>query len=353
MADCLPFNAILVDEQYDRVYKAEDWAWYFATFITNGVFPKPSDGLQVIAYDKMEIKVNAGYAFINGYAFRNPASQSIILNTAEGALNRIDRVIIRWDLIRRDMYLTVLKGAPSAKPAAVALTRNTEIWELAIADIYVGKGVTKIQAKDITDQRFNSALCGIVKGTVEEIDASVLTKQFNDFFSTYSKEVIEKYGIYVNDMGNYFDQISSQGQQKYEEFKTEIITYINSLKVKGDTDLADLLQEFLDFKDKNEGDFLAWFEGIREVLAAAENGKLLAHIEYLLEILYEVGETGDIDEIVSGTYRDDDGGDNGYWEVGTKQDIDEIIGGTYLEEEREQVTQRKIQEIVDKSFGEV
>ena len=51
MADCLPFNAILVDEEYDRVYKAEDWAWYFATFIANGVFPKPSDGLQVIAYD--------------------------------------------------------------------------------------------------------------------------------------------------------------------------------------------------------------------------------------------------------------------------------------------------------------
>ena len=45
MADCLPFNAILVDEEYDRVYKAEDWAWYFATFIANGVFPKPSDGL--------------------------------------------------------------------------------------------------------------------------------------------------------------------------------------------------------------------------------------------------------------------------------------------------------------------
>lgn len=353
MADCLPFNATLVDEQYDRVYKAEDWAWYFATFIANGVFPKPSDGLQVIAYDKMEIKVNVGYAFINGYAFRNPERQSIILCTAEGALNRIDRVIIRWDLIRRDIYLDVLKGVPSAKPAATALTRNTEIWELAIADIYVGKGVTKIQTKDITDQRFNSAVCGIVKGTIEEIDASVLTKQFNDFFTTYSKEVIEKYGIYVNDMGNYFDQISSQGQQKYEEFKTEIITYINSLKVRGDTDLADLLQELLDFKDKNEGDFLAWFEGIREVLAAAENGKLLAHIEYLLEILYEVGEPGDIDEIVSGIYRDDDDGDNGYWEVGTQQDIDEIIGGTYLEEEPEHVTQQKIQELVDKSFEEV
>ena len=68
MANCLPFNAIYDGEKYDRAYKAEDWAWYFATFIANGIFPKPSDGLQVIAYSGMEIKVNTGFAFINGYA---------------------------------------------------------------------------------------------------------------------------------------------------------------------------------------------------------------------------------------------------------------------------------------------
>lgn len=92
MANSLPFNAVAVDGEYDRVYKAEDWAWYFATFIANGIFPKPSDGLQVVAYSGMEIRVNAGYAFINGYAFRNPATLSVTLDTAEGALNRVDRV---------------------------------------------------------------------------------------------------------------------------------------------------------------------------------------------------------------------------------------------------------------------
>jgi hypothetical protein len=70
------------------------------------------------------------------------------------------------------MYIAVLKGTPSAKPTATAVTRTTEIWELALADIYVGKGVTRIQTQNITDQRFNSAVCGIVTGTVEEIDAS-------------------------------------------------------------------------------------------------------------------------------------------------------------------------------------
>ena len=309
MADCLPFNAILVDEEYDRVYKAEDWAWYFATFIANGVFPKPSDGLQVIAYDKMEIKVNAGYAFINGYAFRNPASQSITLSTAEGALNRIDRVIIRWDLTQRDMYLTVLKGVPSAKPTAVALTRNTEIWELAIADIYVGKGVTKIQTKDITDQRFNSALCGIVKGTIEEIDASVLTKQFNDFFNTYSQAVLDEFSVYKQDMEKYLSEIAGVyehyitiTESLFTQYESQFSERYNTFENTLDNWDAELLKAYTAFMAKitlfqteAESEFNAWFESIKEKLGGDIAGSLQLQIEELadkVEQLRQQAEAG-------------------------------------------------------------
>lgn len=309
MADCLPFNAILVDEEYDRVYKAEDWAWYFATFIANGVFPKPSDGLQVIAYDKMEIKVNAGYAFINGYAFRNPASMSITLSTAEGALNRIDRVIIRWDLTQRDMYLTVLKGVPSAKPVAAALTRNTEIWELAIADIYVGKGVTKIQTKDITDQRFNSAVCGIVKGTIEEIDASVLTKQFNDFFNTYSQAVLDEFSVYKQDMEKYlseiagvyehyititeslFTQYESQFSERYNAFENTLDSWDEELL----KDYTAFMAKITLFQTEAESEFNTWFESIKEKLGEDIAGSLQLQIEELadkVEQLRQQAEAG-------------------------------------------------------------
>ena len=97
MANSLPFNAVAVDGEYDRVYKAEDWAWYFATFIANGIFPKPSDGLQVVAYSGMEIRVNAGYAFINGYAFRNPATLSVTLDTAEAGTKETKEAIAALD----------------------------------------------------------------------------------------------------------------------------------------------------------------------------------------------------------------------------------------------------------------
>lgn len=250
----------------------------------------------------MEIKVNAGYAFINGYAFRNPVSMGITLSTAEGALNRIDRVIIRWDLTQRDMYLTVLKGVPSAKPAAAALTRNTEIWELAIADIYVGKGVTKIQTKDITDQRFNSALCGIVKGTIEEIDASVLTKQFNDFFKTYSQAVLDEFSIYKQDMEKYLSEIAgiyenyiTMTESLFNQYENQFSERYNSFESTLDGWDAELLKAYTAFMAKitlfqteAESEFNAWFEDIKEKLGGDIAGSLQLQIDGLTEAVEQL-----------------------------------------------------------------
>lgn len=298
MANSMPFNAI----DHDRVYKAEDWAWYFATFIANGVFPKPSDGLQVIAYSGMEIKVNAGYAFINGYAYKNPASQTITLDTAEGAQNRVDRVVVRWDLPQRDIYLAVLKGTPSAKPQATAVTRTTEIWELALADIYVGKGVTAIRTANITDQRFNSSVCGIVKGTVEEIDASVLTKQFTDFFNIYSQAVLDEFSVYKQDMEKYLKEIAGVYQEyisktenlfaQYESQFNERYTEFGNTLDNWDEELLKAYTDFMAkinlFQTEAETEFNTWFEGIKDKLGEDIAGSLQLQIEELAATIDEL-----------------------------------------------------------------
>ena len=199
MANCLPFNSI----DHDRVYKAEDWAWYFATFITNGIFPDPSNGLQVLANGAMTVAVQAGYGFINGYAFRNTDAYLITISNADGSLDRIDRVVLRWDLAGRDLYIAVLEGTASKSPEAPALTRTADIYELALADIEVTKGLTTITQANITDQRFNSSLCGICAGVIKQIDASTLTIQFNQFFAEYKEQILEDYEQYTSDIEQY------------------------------------------------------------------------------------------------------------------------------------------------------
>ena len=217
----LPFNS----KDHDRVYKAEDWAWYFSTFIKNGVFPNAqNNGLQVVTGEGMQILVKAGFGFINGYAFRNEQDYAITLEIADGALNRYDRVVLRWDLAAREMYIAVLKGAASANPSARAITRSNEIYDLVLADVYVGKGVLSIQTANITDQRYNSSLCGIVTGVIEQIDASVLTQQFNDFFTSYNKQVLTEYQNYLSSIAT--DQREAAAklaeyEAKLEEYQTE------------------------------------------------------------------------------------------------------------------------------------
>ncbi len=344
MANSLPFNAIKVDDEYDRVYKAEDWAWYFATFLANGVFPKPSDGLQVVAYSGMEVRVNMGYAFINGYAFRNPASKGVTLDRAEGAQNRVDRVVVRWDLVARDIYIDVLKGVPSAKPVAAALTRNTEVWELALADIYVGKGVTRLLTQNITDQRFNSTVCGIVVGTVKEIDASVLTKQFTDFFNTYSAAVLEEFREYKQGMETYLAQLAGIYENyvtrteslfaQYESSFSERYSMFEGTLDGWDAELLKAYNCFMEdmrsFQTNAERDFTAWFENIKGQLGEDAAGNLQNEINSINAAIREITES-EIDEIVQGTYENDGEG-------GIEPDM------------YSRVTDGEIQDAVDRAF---
>lgn len=172
----------------DRVYKAEEWAEYFASFIGNGVFPVPSNGLQVEANSSAGVVIRAGRAWINGYFYFNTDDLNVKLNTADGVLNRIDRIVIRWDLTDRTISAEVKSSAPSNNPTTPALQRDADAYELCIADVYVRAGSTAVLQSDITDQRYNSGLCGVVKGTVDQIDASTLAKQFNDYAELFKQE---------------------------------------------------------------------------------------------------------------------------------------------------------------------
>ena len=189
MANYLPFNSI----NHDRVYKAEDWAWYFSTFIGNGVFPQPANGLMVVADGDMDIAVKPGFGFINGYAFRNQTDYVITLDNADGVINRIDRIVLRWNLTNRDMALAVKKGTYSQNPVAPSLTRTADIYELALADVAIDHGLTTISQSNITDQRLNTDLCGIVEGVVSQIDWSTLTAQLTAYMEDFTEETSEWY----------------------------------------------------------------------------------------------------------------------------------------------------------------
>ena len=225
------FNSI----SHDRTYKAEDWAEYFASFIGNGVFPVPSTGLQVVANDGMKLNVKTGKAWINGYFYFNTGDLAVELDTADGQLNRIDRVVVRWDLTNRVMSVKVKSSSFSASPTAPALQRDADVYELALADIYVGAGVTAITQSKITDQRLNTSLCGVVAAVVQQIDTAAFNAQLQAWFAEYQSLSAAEYNTLVSSMNS----LKLQGNTQYEAFEQHMADF--------ETQAAADYQHFQDF----------------------------------------------------------------------------------------------------------
>ena len=158
------FNAFLSGGMYDRTYNANDYCDNLATVIKTGVVHSKYDDLKVTAHAGMAISVGYGRAWINGHWFFNDTAYTdlVIATAPSGSNARIDRVVLRLDTSTdvRSVALDVLTGAAAAAPVAPALTRGGTVYEIALADIYVGAGVLSITNANITDQRGNGSLCG-------------------------------------------------------------------------------------------------------------------------------------------------------------------------------------------------
>lgn len=203
------FNAVLDSSGVpDRPYLAESFARYFGSFIGNGVFPTPSTNLQVVADStSMDIALKAGKGWINGYFYENTEDLTLNVAVADGVLNRIDRVVLRLDFINREIKAYVKKGTFASSPVAPNLTRNSDMYELGIADIKVNKGVTKIVQADITDLRQNNNYCGLVAGVLKQIDTTDLFAQFQSTFDIWFEAI--KGQLSTDAAGNLQNQIDN------------------------------------------------------------------------------------------------------------------------------------------------
>lgn len=189
----------------DRRYSAEDWAAYFALFLSDGVFYSNVSKLKVVEYEGMKVKVGKGAGFIAGRMYILETDKIITLDTADGKLNRIDRIVLRCDYTNRKIITDIVKGSYSEKPTAPELHRNSDIYELALADIYVAAGVIKITQANITDQRLNTNLCGIVTGLVEQADTEDIFNQFTAYLEEFKQTSREEFDTQLGEWDEEFN----------------------------------------------------------------------------------------------------------------------------------------------------
>lgn len=154
------------DPNGDRAVSDSDIREVFKSVWSNGVTTVKADGsdMQVQAVGGMKVKVMPGGCVIEGALGRNTREETINIAQAHSSLKRIDRIVVRLDLSDsvRNMLIYKKEGTPSTTPIAPNLVQQPNYYELALADIYVGAGVTDITSAVILDQRPDRELCGFV-----------------------------------------------------------------------------------------------------------------------------------------------------------------------------------------------
>lgn len=231
----------------DRLYNADDISNYFLKLISNGVFATPSNAMQVQAVSGMSVNVSAGWGFINCKWLNNDAPYTLTLDAADIVLNRIDRIVMRLnaDSSHRNMELAIIKGTPDATPTAPALTRVTGgVWELSLAQIYVGANVTEITQANITDERPDTSVCGYVTGLIDQIDTANLFAQynaaFNEWFNDLQTTLATKTMIlrYTSSYTTTTDNVASVPIQisQYTHGTDVLNVYVNGIRLTPGTD---------------------------------------------------------------------------------------------------------------------
>lgn len=154
--DYRPFDSGLGSDNY-----AEDWRKWMRRTHDTGVIsfhkePNSPNELQPFADSTgMQVKIRPGEVFIQGHWGWLQFEKTMLIQTADPTLARIDRVVARADFRAgaEQITLEVLTGVPAASPTAPTLTNSSEMWEIPIARVAVGAGVTTITAANVTDER--------------------------------------------------------------------------------------------------------------------------------------------------------------------------------------------------------
>lgn len=251
----------------DRKYDAQSFEKWLKKFFTSGVF---EGDLQVLASSGMTVQVQTGYSNVNGKVGLFENATNVTLNAANSRYPRIDTIIIERNDVNRVIQIDKVTGAYTGgnpQPTAPIWDEAQGIYQLVLAQIYVGAGVSSISQEDITDKRTDTTVCGYIAGTVNEMDFSQFTAQFNQFFTEF------KEGTLADVTQWYADR-----QSEFETWQKGQETDLSEWQQNRETNYETW------YKDQQDA-FLAWVQQMKDAMGSDPSSAIIALTQELDERL--------------------------------------------------------------------
>ncbi len=246
-----------IDGEDEREYTADEFAEYFRQFIRNGIF-SGGENLKVETDEQdMKTYIKPGYAWIKGYLYKIDTEPLVMEHKiADPSLNRIDRVVIRLDKTLENRYVKafVLEGIPAENPQPPGLTRDNNIYEISLAQVEIIAGKSFIESYQITDERLNNDVCGIVTHLFEQVDTT-------DIFNKWT---------------NYLNHKKDESDISYTDFMTELQSRLDTFQQTWDSWTEDKISE-------PGGEFYAqwqnWFNELQDTTNLVTKSQFDQHAE--------------------------------------------------------------------------
>lgn len=174
-----------------NVYVGAEWVMKWLHGRTSGVFGAEKNLGTSIIPGTMSVEISDGVGWLSnengdGVVFWNDNEQTngrkltLTHDVADGALNRIDRIVVTWETTNYVALptISILKGATSSNPVPPTLTNNNVQRQISLAKVYIPAGTVSLSASMVTDERLDPSVCGIVTETVK-IDTSTIYDRVN------------------------------------------------------------------------------------------------------------------------------------------------------------------------------
>ena len=170
---------------------------------TSGVFAAENNAGVSAVQNEMAVNVSDGLGWIanagkdgivwwNDHEAVNGTKMKLPIDAADSTLNRIDRIIVEWKTTNYVALpeIKVLKGAVASNAVAPALTNNSTVRQISLAQVSIPAGATAITASMVTDERLDDSVCGLVTESVK-IDTSTMQNQFEALLNAIQTELQE------------------------------------------------------------------------------------------------------------------------------------------------------------------
>ena len=183
------------------VYVGAEWVMKWLHGRTSGVFGAEKNLGTYIIPGTMSVEISDGVGWLSnengdGVVFWNDNEQTngskltLTHDVADGALNRIDRIVVTWETTNYVALptISILKGAKSSNPVPPTLTNNNVQRQISLAKVYIPAGTVSLSASMVTDERLDPSVCGIVTETIK-IDTTTMQSQFEALLEAIQNEL--------------------------------------------------------------------------------------------------------------------------------------------------------------------